>query len=268
MASYRLRVAIPASEIKKHGYRSFINEGDADIVVFSKPHADDVEIIQKVRDSGAKSVVDLCDDHFDKPIWGEIYTKCAKLADRVTCATEEMARRIYTHTKIDAQVVPDTWEHEALVHANGDNFLWFGHESNIKEIYKYLPMLKGVKLRLCTGNNNVLPTYIPWSEDALKAEFALANVVILPVSDPNTYKSANRLISAVMAGCFVVAENSLNYRDFCDYVYLGSLKGGMQYTQAFSHELNELTIRAQDYIASKYSPERIGAAWASVFDSI
>jgi hypothetical protein len=268
MASYRLRVQIPADHLQTHGYRTFINGGEGDFIVFSKPSADDIENIRRVKASGAKAVVDICDDHFQTPKWGEIYTLCAKAADRVVCSTEELAKRIYLKTGVCAQVVPDPWEFEEKPHARGDKFLWFGHQLNIAEIARFEPVTKNLNIRYCTGPNQILAKYTEWSVQALRGELAIADVVILPTTEENTYKSANRLICAVMAGCFVVAGKSEINRKFRDYVWVGPVHAGVAFAKCYQNDLLDLTTRAQDHIRAKYSPAEIGAQWASVFDSI
>lgn len=268
MASYRLRVQIPAAQLQTHGYKTSINGGEGDFIVFSKPTKDDVENIRRVKASGAKAIVDICDDHFQNPFWAETYTTCAKEADRVVCSSEEMAKRIYLKTGVCAQVVPDPWEFEEKPHARGDKFLWFGHQLNIGEITKYQVVTKTLDIRYCTGSNGILPKYTAWSESALRGELAMADVAILPTAEENTYKSANRLICAVMAGCFVVAGKSEINRQFRDYVWVGPVHGGVQFAKCYQNELLDLTTKAQNYIRAKFSPEEIGAQWATVFDSI
>ena len=70
MASYRYRASIPVQALNNKGWEASINEGKAEIVVFSKPCQEDLELAQKICGK-AKIVVDICDNHFENPIFTE-----------------------------------------------------------------------------------------------------------------------------------------------------------------------------------------------------
>ena len=263
MASYRLRAQLPSAYCK---HESRLNALGADITVFSKPHPDDLPIFHHTKGRGAKVIVDICDDHFQHPQLGKLYEEMAREAHAVVCPTEEMARRIRRHAERDAQVIPDSWEQRGQPHADGNKFLWMGHQSNLKEILPYQQMLKPYDMIYCTGPNDLIKC-VPWSNSAQTQMLQQSNIVLLPSAE-ETYKSPNRLINAVMAGCFVIAgKNSVN-REFRHFCYLGPVKGGLQFSQAYRHELNALVREGQRYIQMHYSPEQIGAAWDTLFDSI
>lgn len=263
MASYRLRAAMPSAYC---GYHSRLNARGADITVFSKPQPDEIVMFEQVQARGAKAVVDICDDHFSHPKLGEIYVEMVQKADAVVCPTAEMARRIRQVAERDAQVIPDTWENSGQPHAEGGKFLWLGHQLNLPEILPYVPMLKRYDMAYCTGPNEVME-YIPWSSAAQEDLLRQRNVVILP-SKEQTYKSANRLINAIMAGCFVIASKIDINKEFRHFCYLGPVKGGLQFVDAYKNELNAFVRAGQQYIQQHYSPETLGRKWKSVFDSI
>lgn len=263
MASYRLRAAMPSAYC---GYHSRLNATGADITVFSKPQPDDLVMFEQVQARGAKAVVDICDDHFTHPKLGDIYAEMAQKADAVVCPTAEMARRIRQYAEKDAQVIPDTWENSGQPHADGNKYLWLGHQSNLKEILPYQKMLKPYDITYCTGPNDQVEC-VPWSTAAQEQLLRQSNIVLLP-SKEETYKSANRLINAIMAGCFVIASKIDKNKEFRHFCYLGPLKGGLQFSQAYRHELNALVRAGQQYIQRHYSPETLGRKWQSVFDSI
>ena len=82
MASYRLRAQIPSAYCNDE---SRINATGADISVFAKPHPDDLEVLRQINARGAKTVVDICDDHFNHPQLGELYETMAREAHAVVC---------------------------------------------------------------------------------------------------------------------------------------------------------------------------------------
>jgi hypothetical protein len=263
MASYRLRAAMPSAYC---GYHSRLNATGADITVFSKPHPDDLVMFQQVQARGAKAVVDICDDHFAHPKLGDIYAEMVRDADAVVCPTQEMARRIRVYAEKDAKVIPDSWENSGQPHADGNKYLWLGHQSNLKEILPYRKMLKQYDMTYCTGANDLIEC-VPWSTAAQEQLLRESNIVLLPNAE-ETYKSPNRLINAIMAGCFVIGSKIDKNKEFRHFCYLGPVKGGLQFSQAYRHELNGLVREGQRYIRMHYSPEQIGAAWDTVFASI
>jgi hypothetical protein len=127
-------------------------------------------------------------------------------------------------------------------------------------------MLKQYDMTYCTGPNDQVEC-VPWSTAAQEQLLRQNNIVLLP-SKEETYKSANRLINAIMAGCFVIASKIDKNKEFRHFCYLGPLKGGLQFSQAYRHELNALVRAGQQYIQRHYSPETLGRKWQSVFDSI
>jgi hypothetical protein len=248
------------------GYHSRLNARGADITVFSKPQPDDLVMFEQVQARGAKAVVDICDDHFSHPKLGEIYVEMAQKADAVVCPTAEMARRIRQYAEKDAQIIPDSWENRGQPHADGNKFLWLGHQSNLKEILPYHAMLKKYDMTYCTGPNDLIEC-VPWSTAAQEQLLRESNIVLLPNAE-ETYKSPNRLINAIMAGCFVIGSKIVINKEFRHFCYLGPVKGGIQFSQAYRHELNALVREGQRYIRMHYSREQIGAQWNTLFASI
>lgn len=263
MASYRLRTQIPSAYCN---YPSRVNATGTDIAVFSKPHPDDAMLLHHMKGQGTKIVVDICDDHFKHKDLGQLYEEFCRDADAVVCPTEEMARRIHEYVQKEAHIIPDSWENRGLPHAEGEKFLWLGHQLNLNEILPYKQMLLRYDMTYCTGPNDVLEC-VPWSTSMQGQVLAQSNVVLLPNKE-ETYKSANRLINAVMAGCFVIGSKIVINREFKHFCYLGPVKGGLQFVQGYKSELNALVREGQRYIQMNYSPEIIGRKWQSVFDSI
>jgi hypothetical protein len=242
MASYRYRAQIPARELG-----ASINDFTADVLIFAKPQAVEVEIAKDAQARGAKVIADFCDDHFDLPHYREML----KLADEVTCPTEVMA------TRIGAKVVPDPYEFpEVLPHCAGGRLLWFGNATNIRSLQRVLPKLAGHSLRVVSN----APGCVPWSTETMFQEFLAADIVILPAT--KEYKSPNRAIESIRQGCYVVAEPHPSLTGLP--IYIGDIPEGIEWARQNLQEANEQTKRAQDFIRSSFSPKTQADAWRKV----
>jgi len=262
MASYRFRAEFPSSYLG-----ASINDPDADILVFSKPTYLDVQLADSCKKNGQKIVVDICDNHFNKPTTGLVYQEIIKLADQIVCPTPTMANLIFQHTKRDSTVIADTYEQKKKApHADGTSLLWFGHQLNIPSLIRWIKYAKN--LRVVTGPNTVLNNYTPWTPEDLEGELSIANCVFLPTIEGCEYKSANRLLDSIMAGCFVVAGDHPAYREFREFVWVGKVETGLKWFHVNQEDLNELVTEGQKYIESKYSHEIIGNQWKSLLSCI
>lgn len=270
LASYRYRAKVPSVEVAKHnGFKVGLNEaGEYDIMVVSKPHLDDFPIVEEVKKAGAKIVVDFCDDHFEDN-GKEMYYRMAELADHITTGSDVMRGRLQRYLNRDATVLPDPYEQpECPPHADGDKFLWFGHRSNINEILNWRPHLVGRQIMVATGPKKVEDFPVVWGPEHLRVELAKANIVLLPTQTGSEYKTPNRLLNAIRSGCFPVCMRHPAYLEFRHLVWVGDFITGLKWTDCFKADLNELVAEAQDYIRDRYSPEAIGAKWASFLESV
>lgn len=268
LATYRYRCEVPARELSQiNGFKTGINDGDADIAVFSKPIVEDVEIAKNLKAEGAKIVVDLQDNHF-RTSKEETYRKIAEVADSIVCATDVMRQIIGQETGKDAVVIGDPYEYdEKEPHANGEDLLWFGHHVNFKDLVDVMPMLGSRRLRVVTGPQHV-PGTTPWSIQNMVKSFELSNIVILPTREGSEYKSPNRLVNSIRQGCFAVCMQHPSYYDFRDFCWVGDFNTGLRWTDAFRDELNDRVKEAQDYVRDRYSPKTIGLLWANYLESV
>ncbi len=265
-ASYRYRAAIPAEQIG-----GTVNGGEAHVLIFSKPTPDDLVLAKESKAEGIKIVADLGDDHFRHPTWGPIYVELAKLADALVTPTENQAGRImkYIGRKVDA-VIPDPYEEPFTApHANGaKRFLWYGNASNLKDLKPYMPFLKDMPLTILTGANHKEPyDYIHWSSQAQTEQLQATNIVLLPVRKGVEYKSPNRLVNAIRAGCFVMGSEHPSHQEFRRYVWTGNLMTGVKWAQHFRHDLDEIVAEGQVYI-EKFSPANVGKQWVQLLETL
>ncbi len=274
MASYRYRAAIPAA-----GLGASLNDLSASALIFSKVAPWETIEMAKAKKRGQRIIVDICDDHFESMH----YQDALRMADIVTCPTEEMAKQISSYPGFgqSAAVIPDPYEFPLLEpHCHGLNLLWFGHAVNIDGLYRVMPDLAGYPLRIVTnathdracppealGSRDVTEYAIntrmrDWSLAIMEEEFHKADIVILPKTAD--YKSANRAVEALRQGCFVVAEPHPALTDIPG-IYIGNIKEGIEWVK--QQPLPEVSRRislGQRYVTEKYSPAIVTAQWRSV----
>jgi uncharacterized Rossmann fold enzyme len=242
-ASWRYRAKIPS------GDWATLNDLTADTLIFAKPQASELMDMARAKARGAWVVVDFCDDHFD---WLH-YQEALRLADEVTCSTNEMARRIKKLGR-DATVIADPYEFpEMPPHYAGINLLWFGHHVNRDSLQRILPDLEGYPLRVVSNFEGA----IPWSKETMLEEFARADIVVIPTTA--SYKSANRAIEAIRQGCFVVAEPHPALEGFP--IYIGNIKEGIEWTK--QQNMNKLISKAQKFVTAEFSPQILIDKWKS-----
>jgi uncharacterized Rossmann fold enzyme len=242
-ASWRYRAKIPS------GDWATLNDLTADTLIFAKPQASELMDMARAKARGAWVVVDFCDDHFD---WLH-YQEALRLADAVTCSTNEMARRIKKLGR-DATVIADPYEFpEMPPHYAGINLLWFGHHVNRDSLQRILPDLEGYPLRVVSNFEGA----IPWSKETMLEEFARADIVVIPTTA--SYKSANRAIEAIRQGCFVVAEPHPALEGFP--IYIGNIKEGIEWTK--QQNMNKLISKAQKFVTAEFSPQILIDKWKS-----
>lgn len=265
LASFRYRAEIPAKAIG-----ASLNGGEAQVLIFSKPTHEDLALAKDMKAEGLRIIADLGDDHFNHATWGPVYREMVQLADALVVPTENMAGRMkkYFDRKIDA-VIPDPYEEPFCApHADGERYLWFGNPVNLKDLRPWMEYLKRVDLTIVTGKNPGFPhSYIPWSLEVQTAQLQQANIVLLPVRKGVEYKSPNRLVNAIRAGCFVVGSDHPSHKEFRQFVWTGNFSTGLKWAQHFHTDLNALVKEGQRYI-EKYSPENVGKLWTQVIEAV
>jgi len=271
----------------------------ADVLVVSKSFNPlNESLAEDFRASGRPVVVDLCDDHFDRQA-GEHHRRLLHLADRVVANTPAMARRIHQVSGREAAVVPDPYEGERQPprfrpETGVLRLLWFGNAAQIETFYDTLPCLHRafqgqcrLVVELVTNEwKNILPAvatynqlnaphiqiiYTPWDLGVTEAALARADAVFIPSGDENRFqvKSANRLLLSLWNGRYVVAWPLPEYRQFAQWAYVGKdLAAGLRWALDHPRTVEQGIRAAQDYIAARYAPERIGSMWYEVLTEV
>lgn len=244
-ASYRYRAEIPANALG-----ASLNDLSADILVFAKPQAQDLMPIARAKARGSRVVVDFCDDHFS---WTH-YAEALRMADVVTCPTEHMKERIKTFGR-DAVVIPDPYEYPQVApHCNGTNLLWFGHAVNRYSLERVIRDIAEYPLMVVSNFDGS----VPWSKETMLSAFLSADIVILPATVD--YKSNNRTLESIRQGCFVVAEEHPSIEGMPG-IWIGNIKEGIEWARRNLSEANYRTLKAQQYVMEKYSPQTLASAW-------
>ncbi len=255
MASYRYRVKIPSENIE--GFDISINGGEAQIIVFSKPQIDDIELARAYKGK-VHIIVDFCDDHFLHPQLGAIYQEMYQLADSVVCCSEFLA------AKLDAEYIPDPYEfNEVKPHAQGENLVWFGSQTNIRDLDRYRDL---PNLRIVSDAQEEGITH--YTEENLERAMLEANKVLIPSRHGAEYKSPNRLINSLRRGLFPIAHPVPSHREFRQFAWVGEIEGGLRWSKAFEDELNDRVREGQDYIRDRFSPKTVGGLWQDLLESI
>lgn len=252
MASFRYRTLIPAQQLGAK-----INDPEADTLIFGKPNH--VGTVKQAKALGKRVIVDFCDDHFDHPSLGEIYRRVLDHADLVTCPTAIMQERINEIRHCEIAIVPDPYEMPELEpHAEGEQLLWFGHNSGFNQVLNKLTYLKN--LTVVTGPK-IGEGMIQWTPENLEREMRKANISVFPTTKDQHYKSPNRLVNAIRMGLFPVCDHHPSYKEFNKFIYMGEVPTGVKWAREFVHELNDMVRIGQDYIRDRFSPEAIGKKW-------
>lgn len=248
-ASYRYRAAMPAKVLG-----ASLNDPTADVLIFSKPMPEDVRVADEARRDGRVVIVDLCDPHFERPE----YLALVMRAQMITCPTEVMAQAISQWLRKDPplSVIPEPYEFvEQAPHAERGDLLWFGHAVNRASYASAVQQLGPVR---AVSN---FAGAVPWSVPTLAAELTWAGIVVLPRTED--YKSANRAVEAIRAGCFVVAEPHPAIAEF-DGIWIGSLSNGVSWARHDPDHANAWVRAAQTFVRQRFAPETIAAQWSRV----
>ena len=326
IASQRLRVGHPAAFLAAAGHDlalGYTDQADAaiafrpDLAVFNKVFgagdlsaaaAAQLGLAQRLKDGGARIMMDLCDNLF-ADARGELARPLLALCDAVTCNTDAMAEVVERETGKPALVVGDPVE-GAMGTARVDatqpglvarlrgaaprplKLLWFaGPLSNFLFLDALLPALAARARTLPLELHVVTQPYpealqalerhaggalglrfTPWTPAVLQAALADCDAVLIPsrTDDPLKYVvSNNRLAQSLWAGRFVLANGMPSYLEFHDCAWLGDdLMQGIDWLVAHPREALARVRKGQERVAARYSSAAIGARWESVLGSL
>ena len=240
LASFRLRVAIPARFVGPHRIG-----GIGDVTFFFKNGNPD--LARRLE----TTVYDVVNAHFEDPD----YRAMCEIATTVTCSSKVMAGIIKEKTGRDAVVIPDPYENAEAKPEVKEGVLWFGHPANGESLRPYADL----DLRVYGVGD--------WTLAGEAQALASAGVVLLTGNNPGA--SANRPIKALRAGRFVVApsDSPTSWQELSPYIWLGDVRDGIQWALNHREEACQRVKSAQKLIRETFSPQSIGSQWAALFAS-
>ena len=259
MASFRLRVAIPAPllgckyEIGTYGNPSF----------FYKHYEADLDLARSV----GPFVYDVVNDHFTGKMGGHYLAMCAD-ASAVTCSSEAMAATVREYTGIKATVIDDPYENdEQSVRMDGREVLWFGHSANIQSLFTEVGKIADMPLVLTVCTNYKHPAALEWSPETERRSLERCSVVLVTGNNPGA--SSNRIVKALRAGRFVVTPGGAPaWEAFSPYIWIGDVRKGIEWAFNNREEACAKIKMGQEYVREAFAPRRIAAQWMEVFASI
>lgn len=248
IASSRLRAEIPQQELAKQGIKP-----GTDVIVYGK-HI----LTERHLKPFKRRIFDICDNHFQHEKLGPYYYEHAINADLITVNTEEMAQIVSHETGRESVVIPDPYESDEQEPGIGDYPFWFGHETNLVDLERYLPI---PGLQILTGDG--------WSREKQLLQLKECSCVVIPTGK-SMAKSANRLIESVRNGRFVIAGEMPAHDEFKNLMYIGNdLKNGLEwFKRSNPADILQRIGTAQTIIRDRYSPGRISRLWLEAIDRV
>lgn len=221
--------------------------------------------IEKLRNytKNNKIVFDIANNHFDDQ-YGEGLQQICREVETITCSSKPLQELIFDRTGRTAIIIPDVYETPELQPTvQGDNVVWFGHETNIESLNPYLtiPNLVIISKNLDKTKYN----YTQWSLGAEFNAIKTSNVVLLTTD--KKYCSPNRIIKALRAGKFVVTPNTSisEWNEYKDFIWQGDVHEGIEWVNKNKSQAIEKIKQGQDYIRDKFNPKLVAKIWENVF---
>jgi hypothetical protein len=239
-----------------------------------------LEVLEQLRTTGVRVVVDFSDDHFDDAALGPIYRALASAADAVVAATPGLAETLRDHTAVPVTAITDPVEgkrgeaRESV--RRPPRLLWFGHPNNLRTLAFGMPQIERccadaqVTLMTAPGAETDSPSVRvrAWSLEGLFEELRDCDAVIIP-SDPHdprkAVKSPNRFTESLWAGRFVLAHPLPSYQPLGPFGWVGEDLGeGLAWLLDNPGAAAARVRAGQAAVAERFSPQAIGRAWQSV----
>lgn len=275
---------------------------------FEQASEDRLELIARCQRGGIKAIADIHDDHFRFPERIDYYRRMLQLVDMVVVNTYGMKEVVAGYTSRPIEVIGDPYEGPSgepsfspvaqkrrgflqrfLPSGNAPRLklLWFGHQSNLKALYDFMPQLASnakwpaIQMTVVSGEDcGVEETgeifnhyhgsrcrmgFVPWSLENTWNALRNCDLCVLPVDTANkakSVKSANRLIETIRAGRFAIASPLPAYQELSGGAWIGeNLPQGIEWALDHPAEVVERIREGQRAIEQHFSPMAIGKQW-------
>ncbi len=271
-----------------------------DVFVFGKAFADVSPVMKKIHAvTGARIIVDICDNIFAPPEDGlkHIYQAILPHADAIVASSEMLKEALSDDVPdgIPVYMIVDAVEGERISPVFKPlpgviRLLWFGYPNNLPLLLRALTNLSllttrfSVELAIVTAwPSDAVRKMFPdsfggvrirraeWSLQSMRDELQLCDIVIVPsdASQARLTKSANRVITGLWAGKYVVGYPLPSYKPFGDFASIGrDLVAGIQWALDNRDLVLKRVERGQRFIWQHYNPDIIAKSWETVFNAV
>ena len=267
-----------------------------DIAVFGKILAEVIPIFDDLRSRGIPTIIDMCDGLTENN--SSRYAHLLRQANQVVSSSETLQSQLNS-IGVASVCIPDAQSGDAVPFSTRQpskklKLLWFGMPTNIIPVRHVVEQLSEhfpneIELNIVTnigkdllGSSNI--TYFSgfgdtidvnlhqWSQDAMPSHLAECDLVIIPSAQDEFYKAktANRLMTGIWAGKFVVSQPVPSYEEFSEFAILNdSIVEGLKAALNLAPEVREKMVNAgQAYIAENHSVAVRGAQWTRLIDEV
>ncbi len=304
VASFRYRVALPIELLRSLGHQAELFDPSQresyDVVVFSKAYRPaDQQLAADISRSGARVMLDLCDNHFYNPYGLDAYASARadmlsmiKACD-VICSTPALARVVMAEAGLEflPRIVGDLIEEIGAPSAPAapkglPRLVWFGLHgspnapSGMADLLTVSAQLQWAstkwdfelvvvsnsreKFEDCVSPLPLRTRYVEWERSAFQTELYGASAVLIPLSD-NPFvacKTHNRLTLALAAGLPVLGDRIESYQEFAPYVWLSDWKAGLEAVlRPEREEIRRRITLGRAYLAAHWSDADIARQW-------
>ena len=290
-ASVRFRAYVPLQYMREgDGYIKESKEakqGDT-VVLAKKTNFWDLDFL---KDNKIKFIFDICDDKWNRH--PEVWNRACDEASLITTTCELLQKRIKERTGKDSHIIGDPTERKReqpkfnpqkiikLVYYGGrKSFSLVDWENNINQIksvekkfdnqYKFeihaiANKPEKAAKRLGVYRESKILNMHDWTYERQGDLVRSGDIVILPMPTSHhllKVKSPNRVIDGLQQGRFVIANPGVDsYEKLSDYIFLGTIKKGLEYALRNKEEVIDKIKKGQEYIDKNHSPEMIAKKW-------
>jgi hypothetical protein len=316
LASVRYRCIVPQARLKTRGVESFLL-GRIDkaepaafsqamdkirpaVAVVGKVFSNRIlDVVSVLKQRGIRLVVDLCDNHFNRPPTGDLHRALIAAADAVVASTPMMADAIARETGSQSTLVPDPYEGPggtprfSPLAGQPLKLLWFGGRTNVDTLAPCFPSLDALgrssPLSLTIFTDPVAQieqllalaksqfpgiakvAFQPWSLEGQWRAIEACDAVIIPSLDNETksVKGPNRLIEAIRGGRPVAAYPLPSYLEFRDVCWLDrDIGAGLRALLTDPRSVTQRIAAGQSLIEQRYAPAVVAERWRAVFERV
>jgi hypothetical protein len=303
-SSARLRCYQPIDYLRSAGWQCELFDRTQmhryRVVIFQKSYTpEDLDIAAHLRGLGARTVFDLCDNHFVGPAErAERLRRMVDSVDTVTVSTAELAEAINRPcTVIDDAldcVEPTRWPalRRWWPRRGTLRLAWFGNAGQddppfgLIDLARIRPRLEALHarrpIRVTVISNSRAQfdrhlsgvrfpiEYHDWENRGYQSILQRQDLCLIPIS-PNPYtlcKSVNRLALALMLGLPVIADPIPSYEELRPFAVIGDWETGLtDYVNDRRRQRRDVRL-GQSYLRAKFTPSRVVEQWSGVLRAV